>query len=339
MIQMRHARRPTWLPQQGAGRRVFTGAALLVGVLLLVLASRPRFNTEALQNALPPLAHQAFTAVPGAAPVLRSARPEPSRTPKPGAVGATVPAVQRTEVEICGFGTVALKPDDPYPLQAIAPAMRESALDAAEALMLASDDVQARAAALWIGMQRGKRDAHARVEQIARMAVGSQDPVVYALAVEACKAWMGDDPGSCNLINREQWARLDADNAVPWLELAAQARQNMDADTEQQALRMAAHARHINTRDGLLPTLVDRALGTRLSPLQRTLALSESWSAQAVWAVSHAPHADLPVAKHSDVPDVDLDLSCGSVERMQDWMRQRNLADLAARGAPMKITN
>ena len=242
---------------------------------------------------------------------------------------AAAPA-ERTEVEVCGFGTVVLRPDDPYPFQGIPVALREAALDTAEALMLASDDIQVRAAALWIGMQRGKRDAHGRVEKMARLAVGSQDPVVYALAVQACKGWAADDYGACSLISRAQWAQLDPDNAVPWLELAAEARQNNEPDVEEQAMRMATHARHINTREGMLPTLVDRALGSNVTPLQRTLALSESWSAQAAWTVSHATHLNVNGSTRKDVPEVDLDLSCDSVNRMQDWMRQHNAGDDAA---------
>ncbi len=238
--------------------------------------------------------------------------------------GNTSAAKDRTEVEICGFGTVELRPDDPNPVQGIPPAQRESALAAVEALMLASDDIQVRAAALWIGIRRGQRDARTRIEQVARMAVGSQDPVVYALAIEACKGWTSADNGTCHLISRSQWAHLDPDNAVPWLEIAAQARQNNDTGAAEAATRMAAHARHTDTREGLLPTLVDRALATGATPLQRTLALNESWSAQAVWAASHAPYLNVGQAQLAGPPAIGLDLSCNSVDRMQDWMRQKS---------------
>lgn len=234
---------------------------------------------------------------------------------------------ERTEVEICGFGTVTLQPDNPYPFQNIPLALRESALDTAEAVMLASDDIQVRAAALWMGMSRGKRDARGRIEQIARLAVGSQDPVVYALAIEACKSRTSNDYGTCHLISRAQWAHLDPDNAIPWLEVAAQARQNNEPDAEDVATRMAAHARYSKSQEGLLPTLVDRALGAHVTPLQRTLALSESWSAQAMWATSHAPHLQVGAAKAPEPPAVDLDLSCDSVNRLQDWMRRRHTGD------------
>ncbi len=253
------------------------------------------------------------------------------RTSPRASIGVASTAKDGSEVEICGFGTVTLRPDDPYPFQSIPVALRESALAAVEALMLASDDIQVRAAAHWIGIRRGKRDARIRIEQIARLAIGSQDPVVYALAIEACKGWTSADYGSCHLISRAQWAHLDPDNAVPWLEVAAQARQNNEPDAEEVATRMANYARHTDTREGLLPTLVDRAMGTRVTPLQRTLALSESWSAQAVWAASHAPHMNVGATKAAGPPAIGLDLSCNSVDQMQDWMRQRYA------GAPSQV--
>ncbi len=323
VIPLQDAKPLTLLPTRWVRVTIIAGA-IFPGVLVLTVGWRTTPTADPTST----IAHSAaiVQSLPVRDVALVPSKPAVGAATRAKGSTAAAPA-QHTEVEICGYGTVALRPDDPYPFQGIPPTLRESALDTAEALMLASDDIQVHAAALWIGMQRGKRDTHGRVEQMARLAIGSQDPVVYALAVEACKGWSVDDYGACNLISRAQWARLDPDNAVPWLEVAAQARENNEAEAEEQALRMAAHAHHINTRDGLLPTLVDRALGTRLTPLQRTLALSESWSAQAVWAVSHAPHLTVNDAKRNQAPDVDLDLSCDSVNRMQDWMRLRNLAD------------
>lgn len=296
-----------------------------LGIVLLVLG----WNTALVVDASPDTApHQ--RAIPRPSPVRAALlAPVQDGTLAPGLplrskgnAASTTP--DRSEVEICGFGTVTLRPDDPYPFQAIPLAVRESALATVEALMLASDDIQVRAAALWIGIRRGKRDARTRIEQVARLAIGSRDPVVYALAIEACKGWTADDYGSCHLISHAQWAHLDPDNAVPWLEVAAQARHNNDAEGEEMATRMATYARHTDTREGLLPTLVDRAMGTRVTPLQRTLALSESWSAQAVWAASHALYRKAGAVTPSGPPSIGLDLSCHSVNRMQDWMHQRH---------------
>jgi len=200
------------------------------------------------------------------------------------------PALDRSEVEVCGFGRVSLPADDPSALQRVPPALRRAALEQADAMMLASDDAQVRAAALLLGARAGGADAHARIESVARLAIASQDATVYAIALQACKAQSADG-SACQLLSRAQWARLDPDNALPWLELAAEAQaQQQASELEADAMRHAALAQRSDVHMGLLPQLVERALGAA-SPLQRTLALAESWSAQAAWTSAHSTQA------------------------------------------------
>lgn len=63
-----------------------------------------------------------------------------------------------------------------------------------------------------------------------------------------------------------------------------------------------------------LPLFVDKALGTQAAPLQRTLALSAGWSADAVWAASHGEAA---AGTAGDLPTQGADLSCESVDLTQ----------------------
>ena len=102
--------------------------------------------------------------------------------------------------------------------------------------------------------------AGARVDGLARLAVGSLDPVVYAIALEACKGSLAADAAACKLLSRTQWARLDADSALPWLELAAEASRQQAFDAEAEAMQHAAMARRIDAHAGALPELVERAL-------------------------------------------------------------------------------
>ena len=95
---------------------------------------------------------------------------------------------------------------------------------------------------------------------MARLAVGSLDPVVYAIALEACKGSLAADAAACKLLSRTQWARLDADSALPWLELAAEASRQQAFDAEAEAMQHAAMARRIDAHAGALPELVERAL-------------------------------------------------------------------------------
>lgn len=239
--------------------------------------------------------------------------PVPRRI-KPAAIG---------QVEVCGFGTVQVPPDDPDPVQRIPRALRQSALETMDALMLASDDTQVRAAALWMGARLRGRDVRGRIEQVARLAASSQDPFVYAIGMEACKGRSTVDNGSCQLLSTAQWVRLDPDNAVPWRALAAEARERDEPQAEHAALQFAERAPRSDVHAGRLPLLVDKAMGAQAASLQRTLALSAGWSAEAVWAASHGqPDAGIV----SGPAQQGIDLSCDNVDRMQ-----RRLAHLSRR--------
>jgi hypothetical protein len=243
------------LLEQRAARRAAPDAASPT------LAPRPALDEVAPAAAPRPIARAASR---------RIHRPKP----KPAAPG--------DGVEICGYGSVDLPPDDPYGLERLPPAKREAARAAADALMLASDDTEVRAAALMIGALSGRVDARARIDRLARLAGASQDPVVYVIALEACRSYAADEGNACRLLSRAEWARLDPDNALPWLELAAESPR--DSEAEADAMNRAAQARRSDARAGLLPSLVERALRPAAPALPRTLALSASWSAQAAWA-------------------------------------------------------
>ncbi|HET7793481.1 MAG TPA: hypothetical protein VFL64_08855 [Rhizobacter sp.] len=230
----------------------------------------------------------------------------PTPLPTPAAPKAALPL---GTIEVCGFGPVQVPPDDPDPLQRIPPALRQSALDAMDATMLASDDPRVRAAALWMGARIRGHEVRARIEQMARLAVASQDPYVYAMALEACQGLRPAEDSHCALLSRAQWVRLDPDNAVPWQALAAEAREHDERLAESLALQLAERAARNDVHAGWLPRLVDQALGAQAAPLQRTLALSASWSAEAVWAASHGQ------AARADGQGYDL--SCENVNRMQ----------------------
>lgn len=203
--------------------------------------------------------------------------------PRPAPVRRRI-AAEAPDTEVCGFGAVALADDDPFGVQRIPRTVRGEALDTANALMLGSADEQVRAAALLIGARSGDGAAPRRLDRLARMAAGSADPIVYAMAVEGCRSMGADDAGACRLLSRAQWARLDPDNAVPWLELAGEAREHDEPAAEAEAMYRAAQARRSDVHAGLLPRLVERAFGQGGHSLARTLALAASWSVQAAWS-------------------------------------------------------
>jgi hypothetical protein len=238
----------------------------------------------------PPRARPARTTLPPSPVRAAAASPLPdsggdAAAPRPAIAQrgpASAPAAQ-----VCGFGEVELAADDPYSLQRIAARVRAAALDDAETATDANADPRVRAAALFIGARRADVTARSRIDALARLAVASTSPEVYALALEACQALSPADAGSCALLGRAQWARLDPDNAHPWLELAAQARSQADPATEDDAMRHAAQASRIDTHAALLSNLVDQAVDPGAQSLRRTLMLEASWSAQAAWNPSH----------------------------------------------------
>ena len=313
--------------------------ACAVAALALVAWHSASRDAEPVQQLEPAAASTASTAAPAAPPTLESARqtvpqPAPRYAAAPAAAARTVAAPSDpVEMEICGFGMVKLAADDPYQLQRVPPALRKAALEGVDALMLESSDEQVRAAALLIGARSPRDDARERADRLARLAVGSQDAAVYAMALEACKGWGAADGGACQLLNRAQWVRLDPDNVLPWLELAAEAQDRSEPEAEGEAMQRAAHARRSDAYDGLLPRLVERTLGSDAPPLQRTLALSASWSVQTVWALSRPSHAYSYCLSNAALGAAERQHSC---EAIAETLAQRSLS-LADLGVGLAI--
>ena len=255
---------------------------------------------------------------PSVAPLREAAARKPPRRAAPRASHVAPAPRDAGEVEICGFGEVRLPADDPYGLNRVPDSLRRSALDDVDEHMLASGDEQVRAAALMIGAQARGGEARSRIDRLARLAGHSQDPVVYAIAVEACRGWTPEQGGACQLLSRAQWVHLDPDNALPWLELAAEA----------EAMHRAASARRSDAHADVLPALVERALDdAHAAPLQRTLALSASWSAQAAWAPPRSGQAYLYCTAES-LADANRQQTCDALAQTLA-QRGMSLADVS----------
>ena len=213
-------------------------------------------------------------------------------------------------LEICGFGTVALVADDPYRLGHLPSAVRERTLGEVEAQMLASPDQEVQAAGLLLGA-RARVESRDHIDRLVRLAVASQDPLVYAIALEGCNSWTGREAASCALLSASQLVRLDPEDAQPWLDLAAQAQAQHDPDAEFEAMRHAATARRSGSHQGFMASLVDRALGARSRTAQRTFAASESWRIQQSWSPSNTKQAQLFCA--ADKLDLDRRDLCEAI--------------------------
>ncbi len=209
------------------------------------------------------------------------------------------------ETEICGLGRV--KADDTGQPKDMAP-VRFAARRARERLLSTlanSPDEVARAAGLLL-MSAGRpqfadeacdtadcaqRTAPApnpggrlRSDLVARdalasMALTTRSPKVYALAMNACQSHRKE--GVCLQLSPEQWARLDPDNAVPWLYVAADAGDRREAPTAAEALFRVSRAARSDAHWGALTGLVLAKLPPELPILDKVALAGEVLSLEA----------------------------------------------------------
>ncbi|MEO8155536.1 MAG: hypothetical protein ABI605_20905 [Rhizobacter sp.] len=161
------------------------------------------------------------------------------------------------EVEVCGLGRVKAdelgQPKNMEPIQNAAQAAREQVLP----VLLGSPDEVARAAGLLLqgaGALSASDSASApgvsAREALTHMALTTRSPQVYAWAMQACQGQRGE--GACQLLKADQWARLDPDNAIPWLHVASDASSRHDLQAVSEALFRVSHAARSDARWGAL---------------------------------------------------------------------------------------
>lgn len=223
------------------------GAVIAVVVTILVRlgggADEPRSG--------PPLASAASRPVL-AAIVATIAKLEAAVTPS-SARGAE-------QIDVCGIGWVGAKADgsaDEAALQAARPALlaaRRRLLDA----MAAAPDEFSQAAALWLDLygdpseqaSAGAADMRpivaARHDALARRALSTADPRVYALAFRSCSR--APEQGACAMLNAARWAQVDEGNATPWMFMLDEARRRNDEAAVADALFHIASARRFDDR-------------------------------------------------------------------------------------------
>ena len=98
--------------------------------------------------------------------------------------------------------------------------------------------------ACWSDLSEAGVDAVGTVgyqRALAHLATTTSDAEAYALALYSCTAVAG---GDCALLSYAQWARLEPDNAVPWLHLAAEAERRHDRSGLDAAMLRASKSRY-----------------------------------------------------------------------------------------------
>lgn len=105
-------------------------------------------------------------------------------------------------------------------------------------------------------MEIRTHEAELATEELIQLAAGLDDLPIYAMAVRACdRSYEGHVPNdACDRISLAKWAAMDADNAAPWLEMAAAAHARSDRAAEIEAVSQATQAHTINFySDSILP--------------------------------------------------------------------------------------
>jgi hypothetical protein len=215
---------------------------------------------------------------PSAPPAAPTSSPEPASAPEAAIVATEAPPAA-DEVQMCGGEWVKVGADGEVDKEA-AEAFTKRAVDATRQATLmamqASVDQRAQAAAhffqMSVAVNRAGADKLAQGadftrtffeagpdshrDALVRLAEDSTDPQVYAWAYHACHRADPRTLGACQLINAEQWARLDPSNAAPWLILAGEADTRHDASGVDDAMYHVASAERLDSGWGRLTSAV-----------------------------------------------------------------------------------
>jgi hypothetical protein len=145
------------------------------------------------------------------------------------------------EVAYCGFGVATKDTPMAKALAQQVAAHSQAAADRLFALMMASTNPRARAAAQ---LALDDKDA------LADTARQTRDPTVYAMAQQACGRGASDArTANCSFLTAAQMARLDAQNVVPWLYVATEALSRGDQGGVAEAAYRASLARESRLRE------------------------------------------------------------------------------------------
>jgi hypothetical protein len=83
--------------------------------------------------------------------------------------------------------------------------------------------------------------------RLVRLAIGSRDSQVYAIALQSCNYVVGVGTGdACSLLSAARWAELEPDNAVPWLLLAGAAQATGNDAARDEAVYRASSAQRFD---------------------------------------------------------------------------------------------
>lgn len=196
-------------------------------------------------------------------------------------------------VEICGYGHVQIDKNDSVAIFQQVVALTNGAGTRWLSALQNSGDLRARVAGLLLeGKVTGGDSLHPVAEQtrneVVQLAVGAGDPAVYAMALSMCgTSAVTDADGACRQLSLQGWARMDPDNAVPWLLLAGKARASHDGAAEEDAFSHAATAHRIDAYSDSVFAFAEPELPQDATPLERSYLAIEVIGVEAAAALPH----------------------------------------------------
>jgi hypothetical protein len=198
-------------------------------------------------------------------------------------------------LEVCGAGRVKLDPDDLAAAGKYFDALTRNARLHWLATLRHSDDDRARASALYLegflDRTAPQKDADAARDELVQLAVATKDPAIFALAYMKCTKGSEDSasPGACPELNLDDWTRADADNAVPWLQLAAKARREGDGTAEAAAMAHAAQAHQYQPYTGSVLPFAQSAMPEDATPTDRWILTTQVIGVEAAMPAPYQP--------------------------------------------------
>ncbi len=184
-------------------------------------------------------------------------------------------------VEICGYGQVPINKSDDSAIFQHVGTLTKGVGTAWLSALQNSDDLRARVAGLLLeGKVAGGDSLRPVAEQtrneVVQLAAGAGDPAVYAMALSMCDTSATTDADSaCRQLSLQRWARMDPDNAVPWLLLAGKARARHDSAAEADAFSHAATAHKSDSYSDSVFAFAEPELPPDVTPLERSYLATE----------------------------------------------------------------
>jgi hypothetical protein len=207
-----------------------------------------------------------------------------------------VPPVQSegtksVSVNICGIGSVSLAANADAPDRYVEDRSKTAETQWKQAL-LDSDDTRARALGLALRFKGSGVDTtqitqdEAR-DELVQLAVGTADPAVYAIGLEACRAVATSPPdAACRQLSPQGWARIDPKNAAPWLMMMSDATEMHDGKSvEDDLFRQAALAQTVTSYAEAMYGFAQKDRPTDMARLEQSYASMDLISELLSWPI------------------------------------------------------